>query len=180
VQGGRYADLRRWSAETVGAMNFDGYGIGGSFSKKDLGEALESAIEPLPGNKPRHLLGIGEPEDLFEGVAYGIDMFDCVQPTRLARTGVIYTKRGKLNLMKSEYARDFSPLDSETGGYASDHFTRAYLAHLFRAGEMLGPMIASLHNLYFVISLMKDIRTSILEDRFDAFRETFLKTYQSR
>lgn len=180
VQGGRYPDLRRWSAETIGSMNFDGFGIGGSFSKADLGEALEEAIAPLPPEKPRHLLGIGEPEDLFEGVAHGIDMFDCVQPTRLARTGTIYTARGKVNLLKNEYIRDFSPLDSETGGYASDNFTRAYLAHLFRAKEMLAATIASLHNLYFITKLMKDIRRSILEDRFDAFRAEFFSAYRLR
>lgn len=178
VQGGRYSDLRAWSAGEIGAMNFDGFGIGGSFSKKDLGEALESAITPLPADKPRHLLGIGEPEDLFEGVSYGIDMFDCVQPTRMARTGTIYTRGGKLNLLKNEFIRDFSPLDEGTGGYASENYTRAYVAHLFRAGEMLGPMIASLHNLYFIISLMKDIRQSILDERFDEFRNEFLSQYQ--
>ena len=178
VQGGRYPDLRRWSAETIGSMDFDGFGIGGSFSKADLGEALTAAIMPLPADKPRHLLGIGEPEDIFLGVAHGIDMFDCVQPTRLARTGTIYTKRGKINLLKSEYIRDFSPLDRETGGYASEHFTRSYLAHLFRAKEMLAATIASLHNLYFIISLMKDIRQSIIEERFEAFRSDFLQKYK--
>lgn len=180
VQGGRYPDLRRWSAETIGAMNFDGFGIGGSFSKKDLGGALKAAIDPLPSDKPRHLLGIGEPEDLFEGVEHGIDMFDCVQPTRMARTGTIYTKRGKINLLKNEYIRDFSPLDAETGGYMSEHYTKAYVAHLFRAKEMLGATIASIHNLYFIVNLMKDIRQSILDDRFDTFKDEFLKTYQSR
>lgn len=178
VQGGRYPDLRKWSSKTIGAMGFDGFGIGGSFSKADLGEALEAAIRPLPEDKPRHLLGIGEPEDLFEGVAHGIDMFDCVQPTRLARTGTIYTARGKVNLLKNEYIRDFSPLDSETGGYASENFTRAYLAHLFRAKEMLAATVASLHNLYFITKLMHNIRQSILEDRFDALRDEFLAAYR--
>ena len=180
VQGGRYPDLRAWSAKEIGDMGFDGFGIGGSFSKKDMGEALTAAITPLPPEKPRHFLGIGEPEDLFEGVSQGIDMFDCVAPTRLARTGTIYTRRGKINLMKSEYIRDFSPLDSETGGYASENYTKAYLAHLFRAKEMLGPIIASIHNLYFIVSLMRDIRQSILDDRFDAFRQEFLETYKVR
>ena len=158
-------------------MGFDGFGIGGSFSKKDLGEALEAAIAPLPKDKPRHLLGIGEPEDVFEGVAHGIDMFDCVQPTRLGRLGVIYTKRGKINLLNAGYVRDFSPLDPETGGYASEHFTRAYLAHLFRAKEMLAATIASLHNLYFMTKLMKDIRQAIGDDSFDSFRQNFLNAY---
>jgi queuine tRNA-ribosyltransferase len=180
VQGGRYPDLRKWSAEAIGAMDFDGFGIGGSFSKADLGEALAAAIGPLPGEKPRHLLGIGEPEDLFEGVAHGIDMFDCVLPTRLGRTGTIYTKRGKIDLGRNEYIRDFSPLDTETGGYASEHFTRAHLSHLFRAKEMLAGVLASLHNLYFILTLMKDIRQSILDDRFDAYRTAFLNHYQGR
>lgn len=177
VQGGRYPDLRKRNAEAIGKMDFDGFGIGGSFSKVDLGKALSAAIAPLPPEKPRHLLGIGEPEDLFEGVAHGIDMFDCVQPTRMARTGTIYTKRGKINLLNEKYIRDFSPLDSETGGYASEHFTKAYLAHLFRAKEMLGATIASLHNLYFIISLMKDIRESVREERFEGFRLGFLSHY---
>ncbi|MDE2079428.1 MAG: tRNA guanosine(34) transglycosylase Tgt [Patescibacteria group bacterium] len=178
VQGGRFPDLRAENAKAIGAMDFDGFGIGGSFSKEDLGNALEAAIAPLPGEKPRHLLGIGEPEDLFEGVAYGIDMFDCVQPTRMARTGTIYTKRGKINLLNEKYIRDFSPLDPETGGYASEHFTKAYLAHLFRAKEMLGATIASIHNLYFIQSLMKDIRTSIQNNAFDTLRSEFLARYR--
>lgn len=179
VQGGRYSDLRAWSAEEVGAMGFDGFGIGGSFSKADLGEALASAIAPLPPDKPRHLLGIGEPEDLFEGVSYGIDMFDCVQPTRMARSGTLYTKRGKINLKRQEYIRDFSALDSETGGYASEHFSKAYLAHLLRANEMLAATVASLHNLYFITSLMKDIRRSILDGNFASFRSQFLTRYSA-
>lgn len=177
VQGGRYPDLRTWSAQEIGSMDFDGFGIGGSFSKQDMGDALTAAIAPLPPEKPRHFLGIGEPEDLFEGIAQGIDMFDCVAPTRLARTGTLYTRRGKINILKHEYIRDFSPLDEATGGYASDAYTKGYLAHLFRAKEMLGPMIASLHNLYFIVSLVKDIRQSILDDRFEACRAEFLSQY---
>lgn len=179
IQGGRYTDLRTESAKIIGAMDFDGFGIGGTFSKADLGETLTVAINNLPSEKPRHLLGIGEPEDIFEAVACGIDSFDCVQPTRIARTGMIYTKRGKINLLNQKYTRDFSPLDSETEGYASEHFSKAYVAHLFRAKEMLGATICSIHNLYFLTSLMKNIRNSILEDRFDVFREDFLKKYSS-
>jgi queuine tRNA-ribosyltransferase len=178
VQGGRYPDLRSENAKAIGAMDFDGFGIGGSFSKADLGVALQAAILPLPPEKPRHLLGIGEPEDIFEGVSHGIDLFDCVQPTRMARSGQIYTKRGKVNLFNEKYVRDFSPLDAETGGYASEHFTKAYVAHLFRANEMLGATVASLHNLFFIVSLMRDIRTSLQEERFQAFRESFLSQYQ--
>lgn len=169
VQGGRYPDLRAWSAKEIAGMDFDGFGIGGSFSKADLGEALVAAIKPLPSEKPRHLLGIGEPEDLFEGVANGIDMFDCVLPTRLGRTGTIYTTRGKVDVRKEKYARDFSPF--------GERYTYAYLHHLFKAGEMLGPILASLHNLTFVLTLMKDIRQSILDSRFEAFRAYFLSKY---
>lgn len=175
VQGGRYPDLREWSARIIGAMDFDGFGIGGSFSKKDLGEALVSAIDPLPPEKPRHLLGIGEPEDLFEGVAQGIDMFDCVLPTRLGRTGTMFTRRGKVDIRKAEYARSFIPLDPE--GRVYQPFTRAYVNHLFRSGEMLGPMIASIHNLHFIVQLVKDIRTSILEGRFEEYRNDFFNAY---
>lgn len=177
VQGGRYADLRAESAKIIGAMEFDGFGIGGTFSKADLGETLDVAIKNLPNEKPRHLLGIGEPEDIFEAVSRGIDSFDCVQPTRIARTGMIYTKRGKINLLNQKYTRDFSPLDTETGGYASEHFSKAYLSHLFRSKEMLGASIASIHNLYFLTSLMSDIRESIQNGTFDAFRADFLKNY---
>ncbi|TAJ16030.1 tRNA guanosine(34) transglycosylase Tgt [Patescibacteria group bacterium] len=179
VQGGRYMDLRAESARIIGSMDFDGYGIGGTFSKADLGEALISAIKNLPSNKPRHLLGIGEPEDIFEAVSHGIDSFDCVQPTRLARTGTMYTARGKINLLNEKYATDFSELDTATGGYASEHFSKAYVSHLFRAKEMLGATILSIHNLYFLTKLMDDIRSSIVEDKFEQFRASFLQTYKS-
>jgi queuine tRNA-ribosyltransferase len=177
VQGGRHLDLRAQSAEAIGKMPFDGFGIGGAFSKADLGPALEAALKPLPSDKPRHLLGIGEPEDILEGIAHGIDTFDCVLPTRLARTGTIYTARGKINMLNEKYVRDFSPLDSETGGYASEHFTNAYLAHLFRAKEMLGAQIASLHNLYFFVSLVSGARAAIRDGRFEAYRKAFLDRY---
>lgn len=177
VQGGRYTDLREKSARAIGELAFDGFGIGGTFSKNDLGDALSAGILPLPSEKPRHLLGIGEPEDIFEGVAHGIDTFDCVLPTRLGRTGVLYTARGKINILNEKYIRDFSPIDTETGGYASEHFTKGYLAHLFRAREMLGPITASLHNLYFFVSLVKNIRRSILDNRFEEYRRSFLTRY---
>lgn len=177
VQGGRYPDLRRWSATEIASMDFDGFGIGGSFSKLDMDEALIAGLAPLPPEKPRHFLGIGEPEDLFEGVSQGIDMFDCTIPTRLGRTGTLFTKRGKINILNEKYIRDFSPVDVETGGYVSNTFTKAYVAHLFRGREMLAGTLGSLHNLYFIVTLMKDIRQSILDDRFDEFRSEFLSKY---
>ncbi len=175
VQGGRYPDLRAESAKEIGEMGFDGFGIGGSFSKADLGEALLSAIAPLPADKPRHLLGIGEPEDLFEGIAHGIDMFDCVLPTRLGRTGTIYTKAGKVDVRKAEHARRFEPF-SEMPEFKD--FTYSYLNHLFRAGEMLGPLLASIHNLNFIVGLVHDIRQSIIDDRFEEFQKEFFVTYK--
>lgn len=180
VQGGPHSDLREESAKEIARMGFDGFGIGGSYSKAELEVALEAALKPLPPELPRHLLGIGEPEDIFEGVSKGIDMFDCVLPTRMGRGGQLYTARGKINILNEKYIRDFSPLDQETGGYASDTFSKAYLAHLFRAKEMLGASIASLHNLYFLTSLIKNIRQSIFEDRFEAFRDEFLSGYLKR
>lgn len=175
VQGGRYPDLRAESARIIGEMGFDGFGIGGSFSKKDLGEALSSAIGPLPPDKPRHLLGIGEPEDLFEGVENGIDMFDCVLPTRLGRTGTLFTKEGKVDMRKAEYARDTTPFSDAPGlgGY-----TRGYLNHLFRANEMLGPLLASMHNIYFIRSLIHDIRSAVLSDNLAQYKADFFAKYR--
>lgn len=162
VQGGRYEDLRRESAKTLGDMDFDGYGIGGSYVKEDLDTAVGWVCEELPDNKPRHLLGIGEPEDMLSGIEKGVDLFDCVQPTRLGRTGIIYTKEGKINLLNEQYRTDFSPLD-ETSEYSlSQTYTKAYLAHLFRSKEMLGATLASLHNLYFLASLVSKRRQQLL------------------
>ncbi len=176
VQGGRYPELRAESAREIGSMGFDGFGIGGSFSKADLGEALTSAIKPLPPDKPRHLLGIGEPEDLFEGVLHGIDMFDCVLPTRLGRTGTIFTPNGKVDVRKAEHAQNFASFSTAP---TLENYTYAYLNHLFRAGEMLGPVVASLHNLHFIVSLMRDIRESILHSQFDAFKAGFFEKYKA-
>lgn len=166
VQGGRHLDLRQESAKTLTAMDFDGFGIGGSFSKEDLGESLRVVNEILPHDKPRHLLGIGEPEDIEAGVAMGCDTFDCVAPTRLGRTGTIYehTHKGivKTNLTKSQYQNDLSKIDQGCDCYVCQNYTKAYLAHLFRAQEMLGAHLASIHNLYTIINHTKKLREDIL------------------
>lgn len=179
VQGGRFADLRKESAGVIGAMDFDGFGIGGSYTKEDFEEVIPAVNTILPKEKPRHLLGIGEPEDLFAGIEHGIDTFDCVHPTRIARTGVVYTKNGTINLFNSNYRNDFSSIDERIPSYTSQHYTKAYLAHLFRSKEMLGATLASIHNLYFIVNLVKDIRQSILDDRFFEFKEEFLTSYRS-
>jgi queuine tRNA-ribosyltransferase len=166
VQGGRYLDLRIESALHLANMDFDGFGIGGSFSKADLGEALKVVNENLPEEKPRHLLGIGEPEDIVEGVRLGCDTFDCVAPTRIGRTGTIYEHKGgklvKTNLRKSEYQRDFSRVDEGCDCYVCQRYTKAYLAHLFRSHEMLSAHLASVHNLYTIVNFTKKLREEIL------------------
>ncbi len=177
VQGGRDEELRRTSAKAIGAMGFDGFGIGGSFEKDDLHSAVQWCNEELPEDKPRHLLGIGEPEDLLLGVENGVDLFDCVAPTRNARTGTLYTKHGKINMLNTKYQSDFSPIEEGCGCYTCTHYTRAYVAHLFRAKEMLGGTLASIHNLYFITHLVADMRQAIVNETFSQFKERFLKDY---
>jgi queuine tRNA-ribosyltransferase len=176
VQGGRHQELREESAKIIGSMDFDGFGIGGSFAKEDMTTAVEWVNSSLPEDRPRHLLGIGEPEDLFGAIENGCDLFDCVAPTRLARNGTLYTKAGKINIMNAKFTEDFNPID-DCQCYTCQNYTRAYLAHLFRAKEILSNTLASIHNLYFIIHLVKNIRQSILEENFSEFRDRFLHTY---
>ncbi len=177
VQGGRYADLRRESAKEIASMDFDGIGIGGSFSKEDMEGALQAAIPELPEEKPRHFLGIGEPSDILTGIAEGMDLFDCVAPTRLGRHGTIYTRRGPINLTNEKYIRDFSLLDPETVIPGTGGFTKAYVCHLLRSKEMLGQSIASVHNLGFIIKLVDGAREALQQGGFDTYREEFVRTY---
>ncbi len=178
IQGGRYLDLRQESARTLARMDFDGYGIGGSFTKDDLGESLRVVNEILPEDKPRHLLGIGEPEDIVQGVLQGCDTFDCVQPTRIGRTGSIYVRTGvmkttqcgtftypeivKINLFNEKFKNDHSPLDPLSEGHVAQTYTKAYVAHLFRSGEILGAHLASIHNLHTIVHFTQDLRKSLL------------------
>lgn len=178
VQGGRYEDLRIESAQTLADMDFDGYGIGGSFSKQDILGVLEKVNQELPEDKPRHLLGIGEPEDLFIGAAAGIDTFDCVLPTRNGRNGTLYTRDGKINITRAEYTEAFEPVDSDCDCFVCKEFTRAYLRHLFAAGEMLGPILASAHNIRFLTKLTEDIRQSIIDGYLQNFQTEFLSRYR--
>jgi queuine tRNA-ribosyltransferase len=177
VQGGRFEELRKESATVLGAMEFDGYGIGGSFNKEDMGTAVRWVNELLPEEKPRHLLGIGEPRDLFEGVENGCDTFDCVSPTRLARTGTLYTESGTINLLNAKYRRDFSKLTENCECSVCNNYTKAYLAHLFRAKEMLGATLASIHNVYYIVRLVDKIRESLLQDTFFEFKKSFIEKY---
>ena len=183
VQGGREEDLRKKSAKSLSEMEvngegFDGFGIGGSFAKEDMSTAVKWVNEILPEEKPRHLLGIGEPEDLFMGIENGVDLFDCVAPTRIARNGSLYTGIGNINILNSKFISDFSKIDEDCHCYTCQNYTRAYLAHLFRGKEILANTLASIHNLYFIVSLVKKIRQSILDDNFADFKTDFLMRYK--
>ena len=180
VQGGREESLRKRSAEFIGNLDFDGVGIGGSFVKEDMETAVKWVNEILPKEKPRHLLGIGEPEDLFMGVENGVDLFDCVAPTRNGRGGTLYTSRGKINIRNAEFREDTGPVDPECGCSVCKNYTRAYLCHLYRAHEMLGGTLGSIHNLYFIINLVKDMREGILHGNFVEFKKEFLSKYISK
>jgi queuine tRNA-ribosyltransferase len=185
VQGGREESLRKKSAKIISEINidgkyFDGFGIGGSFAKEDMSSAVKWVNEILPEEKPRHLLGIGEPEDLFMGIENGVDLFDCVLPTRLGRNGTVYTKNGKIIMTNTKFRNDFSSLDKECDCYTCKNYSRSYVAHLFHGKEMLAGTLASVHNLHFIIHLVKKIRQSILDDNFFEFKEEFLKNYQSK
>jgi queuine tRNA-ribosyltransferase len=183
VQGGREESLRKKSAEIIAGINvdgkyFDGFGIGGSFAKEDMSSAVKWVNEILPEEKPRHLLGIGEPEDLFMGIENGVDLFDCVLPTRLGRNGTVYTKYGKIVLTNTKYRNDFEPIEKDCECYSCKNYTRSYIAHLFHGKEMLAGTLASIHNLYFIVNLVKKIRQAIIDDSFFEFKENFLNIYK--
>jgi queuine tRNA-ribosyltransferase len=179
VQGGAYEDLRKESARVLGAMDFDGFGIGGSFSKEDMGTAVRWVNEILPEHKPRHLLGIGEPLDILLGIENGVDTFDCVAPTRIARNGGLYTKHGRINITNEKYKNDLSPLSDDETWYTHT-YTKAYLAHLFRADEMLAATLASIHNLKFIVTLCKDAREHIIQGTYLEFKNQFIANYYKK
>ena len=183
VQGGPYEDLRKQSATETVKMDFDGYSIGGvandGESKEDMYKAIDYSIPYLPEDKPRYLMGVGEPVDILEGVARGIDMFDCVLPTRIARHGNAFTHNGKMNLKNNKFKEDFTPIEKDCDCYTCKNYTRAYIRHLLIAGEQLSGRLLSIHNIRFLIKLTEDIRTSIDENRFDEFKEEFIKNYEN-
>ena len=176
VQGGMYADLRQESAEQLVAMDFPGYAIGGlsvGEPKPLMYEVLEQTVPFLPQNKARYLMGVGTPDCLVEGVARGIDMFDCVFPTRVARNGTAITSQGRVVIRNAAYIEDFMPLDPECDCYTCRNYSRAYLRHLIRCDEIFGLRLMSLHNLYYLIKLMHQIRTAIIEGNYPEFRKLF-------
>ncbi len=180
VQGAFYKDLRIESAKTLSDMDFIGYGIGGlsvGEPKPIMYEMLEEMMPYMPVGKPRYLMGVGTPDCLIEGVLRGIDMFDCVLATRIARNGTALTSAGRLVVRNAQYARDFGPIDPECDCYACTHFSRAYVRHLIKAGEITGGRLLSIHNLRFLIRLMERVREAIAEDRFLDFRKEFYAKY---
>ncbi len=182
VQGSTFPALRKQSAETLVEMNFPGYAIGGlsiGEPKTALFEMASICAERLPKTKPRYLMGMGKPEDLIEAVALGIDMFDCVLPTRNGRKGQFFTWSGPINIRNACFKNDFQPIDESCECYACQNFSRAYIRHLFHSGEILGLRLGSLHNLYFYHKLMKQIRQSIADGNFQRFRRDFFNSYNS-
>ncbi|NMB07802.1 MAG: tRNA guanosine(34) transglycosylase Tgt [Tissierellia bacterium] len=180
IQGGMYKDLREQSAKEIIDIGFPGYAIGGlsvGEPKELMCELLEFTTPLLPSDKPRYLMGVGTPDYLFEAVVNGIDMADCVLPTRIARNGTVMTSRGQLTIRNAKYKEDFSKLDPECDCYTCSNYSRAYIRHLFNVNEILGARLATIHNLYFLIKLMENIREAIKEDRLLEYKEEFYKKY---
>ncbi len=181
VQGATYADLRRESAAALAGMEFPGYAIGGLAVGEPRGamrEMVDAAVEELPEARPRYFMGQGFPEDIIASVVQGIDMFDCVMPTRNARKGSVFTSRGKLVVKNAACAGDHGPMDPECTCYACRNFSRAYIRHLFAADEMLGARLASLHSLTFYVTMMREMRAAIIEGDFGDWRRSFLSRYE--
>ncbi|MDN5658482.1 tRNA guanosine(34) transglycosylase Tgt [Brevibacterium sandarakinum] len=180
LQGAQYEDLRRKAAHDLGAMDFDGFGIGGALEKENLGTIIRWVCEELPENKPRHLLGISEPDDLFESIKTGADTFDCVSPSRVARNAAIYTRDGRYNLTGAKYRRDFGPLDPDCSCYTCQNYSRAYLRHLYKAKEMLFSTLCTVHNEYFVVNLVAEIRQAMIDGRFAELEAEVLGRYYAK
>ena len=180
VQGGEFEDLRRQSAEDLVSMDFPGYAIGGlsvGEPKDVMNRALEFTTPFLPADKPRYLMGVGSPDSLIDGAIRGIDMFDCVLPTRIARNGTLMTSTGRLNVKNAAFKRDFGPIDDKCDCYTCTNYTRAYVHHLIRTDETFGIRLTSYHNLHFLLNLMEQVRQAIREDRLGDFREEFFEAY---
>lgn len=180
IQGGMYEDLRQESVRKMVEIDFPGYAIGGlsiGEPRDVMCEVLDYTTPLLPKDKARYLMGVGSPDYILEGVIRGIDMMDCVLPTRIARNGTLFTSKGKLVVRNAEYAEDFRPIDDECDCYACKNYSRAYIRHLFKAKEILGARLATIHNLRFLLKLMEDIKQAIMEDRLLDFKDEFYSKY---
>jgi queuine tRNA-ribosyltransferase len=177
IQGAQYEDLRKEAANFMGSLPFEGYGIGGALEKEKMGQIINWVNEILPENKPKHLLGISEPDDMFLAVEQGIDTFDCVSPTRVARNGAAYTLDGRINLKSRKFKAEFVPLDNECQCYTCSNYTRAYIHHLFRAKDINASILMSIHNESFIVKLVDQMRQSILDGTFFELKNSWLKRY---
>ena len=183
VQGGEYTDLREYSCKKTVEMDFDGYSIGGTSvgeSKEVMYKMIEDGVRYLPENKVRYLMGVGDPIDIIEGVCRGIDIFDCVLPTRIARHGQAFTRDGKINLHNHQFLRDFTPLDPTCDCYTCQNYTKSYLRHLITSKEMLGGTLLSIHNIRFLIKLTEELREAIKKDTLLEYRASFIEKYNSK
>ena len=181
IQGGGEEDLREESLQQLQEIGFDGYAIGGlsvGESNEEMYRVTRHIAPRMPSDLPRYLMGVGEPRDLLEGVEAGVDMFDCVLPTRNARNGSLFTSHGKISIKQARFREDPKPLDPECQCNTCQHYSRAYLRHLYLSGEILGMRLNTMHNLHFFLNLMKNARNAILENRFAAFKKEFLEGYQ--
>ena len=182
IQGGAYEDLRKFSATETVKLDFDGYSIGGvandNESKEDMYKAIDYSIPYIPDDKPRYLMGVGEPIDIIEGVIRGIDMFDCVLPTRIARHGNAFSHHGKMNLRNAKFKEDFTPIENDCNCYTCKHYTKAYIRHLLVANEQLAGRLLSIHNIRFLIKLTEDLREAIKNDNILEYKEKFLNEYE--
>lgn len=182
VQGGEFEDLRKFCAEELVKMDFPGYSIGGTSigePKDVMFKMIDYSVKYLPFDKPRYLMGVGSVDAILEGISKGVDMFDCVLPTRIARHGALMTSQGRVNIRDKKYERDFTPLDHECDCYCCKNFTKAYLRHLYKCDEALGKRLLSIHNVRFLIHLAEMAREAIKEDRFLEFKEEYLKKFNS-
>jgi queuine tRNA-ribosyltransferase len=185
IQGAQYEDLRKKAASDLGGMNssgieFDGFGIGGALDKDSLGTIVGWVNSALPENKPKHLLGIGAPEDLFVGVENGVDTFDCVLASRIARTSAVYTMEGRFNVSNKPFIRDFNPIDDECDCYTCANYSRAYLCHLFRAKEMVAGTLATIHNERFIVRLVDQMRQALIDGTFQDMKKEFMGRYKHK
>ena len=185
IQGAQYEDLRKKAASDLGSMSssgieFDGFGIGGALDKDSLGTIVGWVNSTLPEDKPKHLLGIGAPEDLFVGVENGIDTFDCVLASRIARTSAVYTMEGRFNVSNQPFIRDFNPIDDECDCYTCTNYSRAYLCHLFRAKEMVAGTLATIHNERFIVRLVDQMRQALLDGNFQDMKKEFMGRYMHK
>lgn len=182
VQGGEYTDLREKSAKDIVSLDFDGYAIGGTSvgePKDVMFKMIEDSVKYLPKDKPRYLMGVGEPIDILEGVSRGVDMFDCVLPTRIARHGNAFTKNGKINIRNEKYKYDFASIEKDCDCYTCKNYTRAYIRHLIISKEVLGGRLLSIHNIRFLIRLTEEIREAIKSKNFEKYKENFISNYKN-